>query len=1379
MNKKIINKSKYILFSLVVILLIGFGSFIYLARADDVDENKFTIKNVKIKEVTDGTAPFDDNNDVGNDSSNRNGIVRTFDTVSYKVDFDLTAKQVLDDQGNPVTDGENNLVYESVSLEDERSVIVDILIPNNVDCLVSTDSFDYHTFNLVFGNYKYYEYTTSYLPNEGISFDFYISNIYLNGDNRTITPLVIIRESTDADTKSITSLTEEELAGSYDSVSSQFNKSICTNLFEGSEVNSCDVTISGVEQYTGDLFLGRTSSEGLVTNVPVGFIFGLERRSTASEEDKGIKGLLYPNSIDLNVSTTNNEANVITYSDTVSNYNDSLGYRIYMDANDSYELPILNARNINGSVENGVLNISVTGIDSINTNSLVSYNEKSIYPLVSGSFIITSTRNSYTENKDDIPIAITATNNHMNSTVTANDRLNRYIGRYNSIINIYDVNSTSAKENDKVVLNYGQSFDIESIFSYGTSEGDGLDSLTNYLKVDNNAIKLLLNDDNNNYSINYSSDAEEYNSDEFKPKVNVTFGFGEWSADYFETPENAPSDCPAISSLNTNELMNLYGGPCVVEKSNVKWVTDLDSSELTEEEKSKGAILVKTILTPAEGKQYVYPSTKENMKLRARLKDDYNLASTSHQIVTSATAMFNDSTTSKLYYLSNTINRSDVDLMTNKNNYIMTNYDYANRALVGASSNTCQNIACAVNGNTILVSGVRIIKPEVKTYYNDKEASSFNYYPIEWRINGGAYTNGTNEIFRQAVLKVYVPTYLNIIDYGTSTIISPETTELVEVEGEQYNLLTYKLNIDNEGIINSGNSSEISQISIFTNIFLNTPNNSRPTVFAILDYDVEKIEDAVIKNFKPIVSDNERTGTTTVTIRNNSHVTTHGTINPSYIEKNGTYTFNMKAFNNSSSTSDEGYNYESAAIYYVLPYKNDSAYGDSSSNFISTDYKVKIPSLPEGYTAYYTDGTSSEIISSEVNVTSAKTYEWTKWNDTTKEISKITALKILKDTAFNKDTYFGSEDGITVEVTPVNSGVGDTYYNSFYIIADRPSNFTCEETEDSDCEATRNTRPYYTSTRTLVSVYNRQVSGFVFEDYNTNGLFDETETRLENIPVSVCKISKNLDTEEYSETDPTTYVSKDDECFADTITDIDGRFVMRGLTEGKYYVKYTFDSERYTVTDAYKTSTSDELNARQYNSKAYQIPDTNIAISSVLTYTKTSTAITNINLGLRIRKQFAVNINKFITKTEVTSNGETKTYEYDNADKVTISLRNPKNGHIRVTYSFVIENVKFYPGYVGIIVDKLPKGMTFDPTLVENQDWVLYDNMIYYNGLAEKLLIPNEKNYFSLVLDLDVTEGGSYVNVVAAKNLILMGDEIPEFIINTDESTTPSTEGNE
>ncbi len=49
--------------------------------------NKSYVSAMRIKEVVDGLAPFDNNDEAGNDSNNSNGIVRSFDNINYTLEY--------------------------------------------------------------------------------------------------------------------------------------------------------------------------------------------------------------------------------------------------------------------------------------------------------------------------------------------------------------------------------------------------------------------------------------------------------------------------------------------------------------------------------------------------------------------------------------------------------------------------------------------------------------------------------------------------------------------------------------------------------------------------------------------------------------------------------------------------------------------------------------------------------------------------------------------------------------------------------------------------------------------------------------------------------------------------------------------------------------------------------------------------------------------------------------------------------------------------------------------------------------------------------------------------------------------------------------------
>ena len=198
---------------LFLVLLIGSGAcFYFLVFAESDDDNKFTINNISISAIQDGDGALDPDNNAGNDSSYSNGIVRNFDSIKYSIKYNLEAK-------DPNDSGTN---YSS----DQRPVIIDVLFPSSVNGQIWFDSESgYKDMTQVFNNeYKY----TSYQFNSEIGSDkvinFSLANINMQNNSRIPAPIVIVREATDEDSSSISTLTDDERGQSYDSVSNNYHK---------------------------------------------------------------------------------------------------------------------------------------------------------------------------------------------------------------------------------------------------------------------------------------------------------------------------------------------------------------------------------------------------------------------------------------------------------------------------------------------------------------------------------------------------------------------------------------------------------------------------------------------------------------------------------------------------------------------------------------------------------------------------------------------------------------------------------------------------------------------------------------------------------------------------------------------------------------------------------------------------------------------------------------------------------------------------------------------------------------------------------------------------------------------------------------------------
>ncbi len=1336
--KNIIHKyKKYFIFFILLVTSI-FVSF-YFASAINDDDDKYKVSNITITNIQDGTPMFNDSTDTsGNDANGSNGVVRTHDSIIYEVSYNLSPKE-----------------NQTPNLSDNRRIVVDVLIPTKVEGFVNGAPLQN-----IFGNYSYAEFETEETVSETTK-TITISIDDINASTNTlVNPKIYIREKTDSSTISINDLPEDK-KGSFEDAITVPGFSDFTPICNNNSSNTCETRVTSREDYVVNVFKGAlTKSEGQVTT-PIGYMVGLK-----SGDGTGIKGKSIPSTVQFTINSVSKIGeSVIDNSAYQRSYSDSIDQDItdnlsMCDGCQEKLIPVSiseNAKNGSSSIqstENGSITIQVSNI----YNYSVPLDGDSYYAFSTGELQLYSQRID-SSIVGDIETSISSTVN--SNVIIIVDNQERYIGAYTSTINIVDSHTNDI--NGKNIINYGEDFEIIQNMEYATTGGDNLDSLTNYVKIDNDAINLINFEDGTEG--NKSIDAYlTSGSDHIIPNIDngdITFYYGEWTTDYFEPTNEA--GCPSdISSKET--IMNLYGGPCISAKANaLRPYNDLSYEE------SKGPLLVK--VTFRSNDTMMIKNSRGRIKLKGVIYNSSSLINTTHQIVSSAIGGFigTGETSPSIHYLSSVANIDGTDLIKNANNYIKTNYDFDNKAIITPHSNICGSVACAISGNTIIVSAARTTNPTIKTTYNGKDKPSFYYYPIEWNIDTSGYVSDNTSSLSKLTVDLYLPSYLvhtsseaivthaqggeageRTVDINpiiTDQFTFPDIRNPLDTNADSYIKYTYEMNLRDDF------NNVIPKLKIYTNIKLNTPNVYKFFGYAVVNYEtvtnkINPDSTVVTVNYETIEPVRDRSSSVEVTANNNAAVTTQGALNKRYMEKNSSYEYQMQAYNNSGNAINN------VGMYYVLPYKGDSAYEDLQSKFEATDFKVKLKeSLPTGYKAYYnTSGTSSNIIDNEIHPELTAVNSWIEWANPTEEISEVKAIKIVKESAFANNDYFAGENGITIEVTPVGSNIGDIYYNQFYMIT-----------------GTSTDRESYPSSRDKVSVYNRSISGFVWEDYDYDGLFNDEESKLENIPVSLYRISDDL--VDFDPNDPSTFVGKDgEEWISDTTTDSTGRYQFIGLSEGRYYAKFTYDGKKYTVTKRDATN-PDGTPASSINSKARAYVGGNIAISNVVTFDALyNSSYSSLNLGLSIKKEFVVDVKNYIKNVTITSSTGTNSYDYDKATKVSITLKNTNNKTARVTYDFVVENTKYFPGYVGLIQDIMPQGMTFNSNLKENQDWVLSGGALYYTGLSGKLLVPNEKYTFSLVLDFDIKTGGNYINFVSLENLVLMGDEVPEFDFNTSNS---------
>ena len=295
MFKNFVKKNKdYLKVSAFLLLVLASGFvFYFYVRAEDTDQNKFITDNFKVVRVEDGipegydpieSTPIwiDDNSydpgtgeNIGNDNSNSNGVVRNFDSIKYNVSFDLLPKTGIVD-------------YSTTT---PRRVIVDVIFKGDFSGTISSDtSSNIELRNSGDNQYKFGEITFDVEPNTGINRTITINTI--NGKNNdNIEPIFVVRESTDQDTKSISSLTEEEINNLNFETDTTLTYIRSDSYCQENVI--CKTVVTGKDDYTLKVYAGGTSRTNVSkSTTPIGI--GAYLNVSAS---KGMKGITVPSSI--------------------------------------------------------------------------------------------------------------------------------------------------------------------------------------------------------------------------------------------------------------------------------------------------------------------------------------------------------------------------------------------------------------------------------------------------------------------------------------------------------------------------------------------------------------------------------------------------------------------------------------------------------------------------------------------------------------------------------------------------------------------------------------------------------------------------------------------------------------------------------------------------------------------------------------------------------------------------------------------------------------------------------------------------------------------------------------------------------------------------
>ncbi len=122
-----------------------------------------------------------------------------------------------------------------------------------------------------------------------------------------------------------------------------------------------------------------------------------------------------------------------------------------------------------------------------------------------------------------------------------------------------------------------------------------------------------------------------------------------------------------------------------------------------------------------------------------------------------------------------------------------------------------------------------------------------------------------------------------------------------------------------------------------------------------------------------------------------------------------------------------------------------------------------------------------------------------------------------------------------------------------------------------------------------------------------------------------------------------------------------------------------------------------------------------------------------MNIELASSTVFTPKLNKYIKNIIINQNGEEKEYEYNKTNRTLISLKKLENVNIKIKYEIEVTNVSKRDGYVKVIKETIPEGLSFDENIKENKNWQLIDGRLYNKTLSENILKQNETKKVEIV----------------------------------------------
>ena len=388
-------------------------------------------------------------------------------------------------------------------------------------------------------------------------------------------------------------------------------------------------------------------------------------------------------------------------------------------------------------------------------------------------------------------------------------------------------------------------------------------------------------------------------------------------------------------------------------------------------------------------------------------------------------------------------------------NYIKTEYDEDGNIVSGTHS------GAHIYGNSLLVLGAKQKIQQMPVDNNDNQKTNYdlgkNDNIVKYKVEPSIYQDNDNK----AEIKDITVTITDTLPEGLTYIPGSSNYGEPEMINNDDGTTILKWNIYN--CISDG---YIEPLYFSASIDENTPNGTQYTNTAVISADEDKIGNTVLKL---------RTSTSTIQVTNLSSHRLYKTIDTPVIEKNGEIHFTVSYKNNTDEIIKD------FQMLDILPYNGDSR-GTNYTGEYTLDRLVVTQTNEAGETIsndnlqiLYTndEGVRNGVTSKDENLGQG-------WNSANSETIK------QKVTAYVVKGEIGAQGSVTVDIylkTNGNKGL-DKYVNS------------------ATAQVYKETEEMVTS-NVISQVVERSIEGIAWEDSNRNGVKDEGEQVLSNVEISL------------------------------------------------------------------------------------------------------------------------------------------------------------------------------------------------------------------------------------------------------------------------------------